>query len=253
MAPNRPERTSPEGTPTVGDSRLTGFAALQDHWLEFVTVLLIASASLAAAWGGYQAARWGGVQSTLYSKAGAVRVESTRSQNWGQLLAITDLNIQSACEDTPSTEADTVLTFPGNSQRAEARDAQDTCYEKRFSVELRAAMDAWPDTASLQNPEALDTSVTAGRASDEVDAIVRRKVVESKQLEAEAEHLFAKGQAANQQGDDYVLTTVFLATVLFFGGLSSQIKWLPLRIGFLGFAGTLLGFSIWRLMAYPIM
>lgn len=208
-------------------------------------MFVLASASLAAAWGGYQSARWGGVQSTLYSQAGAMRVESTRSQTQSQLLAITDHTILNECAEAFPTRGETVRAFAGATHQASQRTELDACYEEQFSPELRAAMEAWFDTM----PSDLDPQ----SGPSQIDAFVRREAVESKQLESRASQLFTDGQAANQQSDDYVLTTVFLATVMFFGGLSSQMTWRPMRIGFLGFAAVLLGFSLWRLWTFPVM
>ena len=53
-----------------------------DRWeplAEFIATIILAVATLATAWSGYQAARWGGEQSFLYSRAGALRTESTRA------------------------------------------------------------------------------------------------------------------------------------------------------------------------------
>ena len=53
-----------------------------DRWeplAEVIVTVVLAFATLATAWSGYQAARWGGEQSTSYSQAGALRTESTRA------------------------------------------------------------------------------------------------------------------------------------------------------------------------------
>ncbi len=47
----------------------------------------------ATAWSGYQAAHWGGVQSTLYAKAGALRVESTRDSTLAADYKLYDVTI----------------------------------------------------------------------------------------------------------------------------------------------------------------
>ena len=53
-----------------------------DRWeplAEVIATVILALATLATAWSGYQSARWGGEQSTKFSQAGALRTESTRA------------------------------------------------------------------------------------------------------------------------------------------------------------------------------
>ena len=63
-----------------------------DRWepvVEVIATIVLAFATLATAWSGYQAARWGGVQASSYSEAGAFRTESTRaSSQAGQLVQV---------------------------------------------------------------------------------------------------------------------------------------------------------------------
>ena len=65
-----------------------------DRWeplAEVLATIVLAFATLATAWSGYQAARWGGVQSTSYSQAGALRTESTRASTQAGQLAQIDI------------------------------------------------------------------------------------------------------------------------------------------------------------------
>ena len=65
-----------------------------DRWepvAEVVATIVLAIATLATAWSGYQAARWGGVQSTSYSQAAALRTESVRTSNQAGQLAQIDI------------------------------------------------------------------------------------------------------------------------------------------------------------------
>jgi hypothetical protein len=71
------------------------------------------------------------------------------------------------------------------------------------------------------------------------------------QLEAEAAQTFNLGQAANQQSDDYVLNTVFLATVLFLTAIAERFEWNAVRAVVLVFALGMLLFGIYHLVVYP--
>jgi len=48
-------------------------------WVEIVAAVLLALATVATAWSGYQASRWNGEQTKAFSRANAARVNSTKS------------------------------------------------------------------------------------------------------------------------------------------------------------------------------
>jgi hypothetical protein len=68
-----------------GVGQKTGMIDLPHRWdrfeplAEILAILILATATLATAWSGYQSARWSGVQAADYSRAGATRVESSRA------------------------------------------------------------------------------------------------------------------------------------------------------------------------------
>lgn len=267
MARNRPASDHREEPPNVEaliplrfdslEQKLEALESkLEDHWLEILTVVLLGVASLAAAWGGYQSARWGGVQSTLYASAGATRVESVRSESTSQILALTDLSIVLECSDVFDTEDDIVEALTAAEPGDRIREVVEDCYTDQFSPALKTAMNAWamPEPAmGLGEPQG--ESGTQGNDTDgkiQVEEKIRQEHAEARILESEAGKLFADGQAANQQSDDYVLTTVFLAMVLFLGGISTRLKWQPLQIGFVGFATMLLVLSLIRMATFPV-
>jgi hypothetical protein len=76
---------------------------------------------------------------------------------------------------------------------------------------------------------------------------------QANQLEAEPAKTYDKGQAANQQSDDYVLNTVFLAAVLFLTAISERFEWNWVRTIVLVFALGMLVFGIYRLVIFPII
>ena len=73
------------------------------------------------------------------------------------------------------------------------------------------------------------------------------------QLDAQAANTFDRGQAAKEQGDAYVLNTVFLATVLFLTAISENFKWNRVRAVILAVALVMLLFGIYHLIIYPII
>lgn len=75
---------------------------------------------------------------------------------------------------------------------------------------------------------------------------------EADQLNAEAAAAFKTGQYANEQSDNYVLNTVFLATVLFLTAMAGNFEWNALRAVMLAVALGMLLFGLYHLLTYPI-
>jgi hypothetical protein len=72
------------------------------------------------------------------------------------------------------------------------------------------------------------------------------------QLESEAAAVFKEGQAAYQQSTDYVLNTVFLATVLLFITIAQRFEWMPVKIVTLSIAAMMLLLGLYRLFTFPV-
>jgi hypothetical protein len=219
-------------TPQIADYQHSPRFRIPSWANEAVDVLLVvvlALAAVAAAWSGYQAARWSGVQASNYAQASAKRIESTR--------ASTTANQETTVD---------VITF---SNYVNAWRAGDTAladfYRKRFRLEFVPAFDAWMATDPVNNPDAPPSPFS-------MPEYAPANLTLATQLQAESEQLYATGTDANQRADDYVLNTVFLATVLFFAGLAPRIRWLPAQLVLVVLAVGLLGFGLFKVVTYPI-
>lgn len=225
IAENRP-------TPQIADdqysprSRIPSWA---DEAVDVLLVVVLALAAVAAAWSGYQAARWSGVQASNYAQASTKRIESTRASATANLEATID-----------------VMTFSNfvNAWRSGDVELADF-YRKRFRPEFVPAFEAWMATDPATNPDAPPSPFS-------MPEYAPASVALANQLQAESEQLYATGTDANQRADDYVLNTVFLATVLFFAGLAPRIRWLPAQLVLVGLAVGLLGFGLVNVIRYPI-
>jgi hypothetical protein len=203
-----------------------------DKWeplAEIIATIVLAVATLAAAWSGYQSARWGGVQSINYTQAGALRTESLRaSTKAGQLIQI-DISLFTNWINAYASDNELLMKF----------------YEKRFSPELSVAFDAWIATDPANNPNAPKSPFSMPEYKvDEVE--------KSDQLLTEAGEMFTKGSAANQTSDDYILNTVILASVLFLSGVQSKIKSSKLRMIVVILSLFILAYGIYNIATYPI-
>lgn len=203
-----------------------------DRWeplAEVIATLVLALATVATAWSGYQAARWGGEQSSSYSQAGALRTESVRASNQaGQLIQI-DIGLFT----------NWVNAFAAGDQQLTG------FYENRFRDEFKPAFEAWIATEPVANPDAPSTPF-------EMPEYRVSAAEESSILEEQAAESFAKGEAANQIGDNYILNTVFLASVLFLGGIASRFKAMSARWVIILFSLGILVFGFYNILTYPI-
>jgi hypothetical protein len=197
--------------------------------LEVLATVLLAAATVATAWSGYQASRWNGEQAKAASRTNALRIDAARAQG----LAETQ------------TEVD-VATF---TQWANAYVREETelanFYFRRFRKEFKPAVNAWIATRPLRNPNAPLTPFMLPQyrlaATEEVE-----------RLDAETELSAAGVRRYIQRSTNYVLCVVLFAAALFFAGISTRfeaprVRAVILGIGSLVFLGTL----VW-LATFPI-
>jgi hypothetical protein len=71
-------------------------------------------------------------------------------------------------------------------------------------------------------------------------------------LSNEADDLYQEGTDAKGNDDDYILSTVFFAAVLFFAGISLRVDWRRLRIAVLVFATAMLLGGLVFVITLPI-
>jgi len=203
---------------------------LNENATEIVIALLLSFATITTAWSGYQASRWGGEQSTKYSEAGALRVESTRAST----------------EAGQQTQIDIGLFTNWVNAYAENNEALSSFYEKRFRDEFKPAFNAWIATSPADNPE-------SPKSPFEMPQYVIEKSIESSELEEQASETFNQGKAANQQSDDYILNTVFLASVLFLSGIASKIRLHSVRLGIVTLGLLMLAIGLLNIIRYPVI
>jgi hypothetical protein len=200
-----------------------------EHMFEILNTILLSVGALATAWCGYQSTRWGGVQASKYSEAGQLRVESTRaSTTAGQQQTVDVLSF-----------SNWLNAFAANKPELEI------FYRQRFRPEFIPAFEAWLKTSPRQNPEAPASPFAMPEYRPEQSEKAARLEVESSRAAKEAD-------AANEQSDAYVLLTVTLAAVLFFAGISQQLRWLPGRAVLASVAVIMCAWGLYRMASYPV-
>ena len=211
------------------NTKSEGRRLLSDRTIEILTGIILAMVAVATAWSVYQAARWGGVQSMRMASGSARRIESTRASTLAGQQTMVDIGLFTNWVNAYVEENEELSQF----------------YQDRFRDEFRPAFDAWVATKPRFNPDAPSTPY----AMPEYQLAAQE---EADKLEQQANLLVAEGQAALQTNNEYVLTTVFLASVLFFATLSMRMHWRSVKQVVLLMALIMLLVSIYRLISLPV-
>ena len=197
--------------------------------VETVAAVLLALATVATAWSGYQASRWNGEQAKAFSRATATRIESTRASDLADAQTQVDVATFIQWVDAYAQEETDLVDF----------------YYERFRPEFTPAMDAWIATRPLQNSDAPLTPF----AMPEYQLAARE---EAQQLEAEADALSAQARANVQRATNYVLAVVLFATVLFFAGMAARFRTRRVRVALLAFGVVVLVGTVVWLATFPV-
>ena len=197
--------------------------------VELVATVLLAVATVATAWSGYQSTRWNGEQAKAGGRANALRIESAKAAG----LA----NTQSGID---------VATF---TQWANAYSLRQTeladFYFKRFRPEFRPAVEAWVATRPLKNPAAPPTPF----AMPQYKLAAR---AQADQLESQANATAALVVRYIQRSSNYVLAVVLFASALFFAGISTKLTSPRLRVALLAIGCAIFLFTAAWIATSPV-
>jgi len=192
-----------------------------DERLDLVATVLLAVATVATAWSGYQASRWNGEQAKAAGRTNAIRIEAARAQGLAQAQKQVDVATFSSWADAYAHKDTLLADF----------------YFRRFREEFRPAVQAWIATKPLLNPDAPLTPFAMPEYKPQAEA-------DEKRLDAEAALSAAAVVRDIQRSSNYVLAAVLFAATLFFAGMSTKLPTLRLRrvllaVGLLVFVGTM--------------
>jgi hypothetical protein len=175
--------------------------------VELIAAVLLALATVATAWSGYQSTRWNGEQAKAGGRANALRIDSAKAAGLANAQTQVDVATFTQWVDAYSLHQTELADF----------------YFKRFRKELTPAVDAWIATRPLKNAAAPATPF----AMPEYRLKAR----------ADADRLDAQAAAASRQvlrniqrASNYVLGVVLFASALFFAGISTKLTTPRLRV-----------------------
>lgn len=181
------------------------FVSDREHYLELIVSTLLAIATLLTTWSAYQSTRWSGDQADLYNDAIKIRTQATRSYAAGmQELAIDSSDFNFWVNAYANRNAELTRFYRDNVMREE----------------FIPFLDAWIATHPLTggvSPDAL-------RSPFDDPVYLNMLFAESEELELAASDLVVHAQDAANIADEYVLATVYFASVLFFAGISTKFR-----------------------------
>jgi hypothetical protein len=193
------------------------------HRVEIIATVLLALATVATAWSGYQSTRWNGEQAKAGARANALRIASAKAAGLANTL----------------TEIDVATFTQWANAYAQSQTVLRDFYFRRFRKEFRPAVDAWLATRPLKNPDAPLTPFAMPQYQLEARA-------EADRLDAQAEVSAGQARRDIQRASNYVLGAVLFASALFFAGMSAKLTSPRLRLTMLLIGcAVFLGTAVW--------
>ena len=199
-----------------------------DRLITIVEAILLAVVAVLAAWSGFAAAKWSTHASLQLAKASAARTEANRADFEGFALR----NF-----DSSTFEAWFSAYVAGNKQAEHVA-------ELRFRPNFLVAFNAWIKTDPFTNPR-------APKGPTYMPQYVQPELAQANALNARANSYYSLGEQAGTTADNYVRTTVYLATVLFLVGISGHFRVHAARIALISVGGVILAFSCVLLITAP--
>lgn len=212
--------------------------------IELIATIVMALAAIFTAWSAFQAGKWSGIQSIEFSNANADRIESTRSDALANSQRSVDVGVFTSWLDAVASEiAEGEIPPVSTSGYTPVEGTLSAFYFDRMRPEFKVALDAWLAVDPLNDPDAPGTPFAMPEyqlaAADEADDLLQQ-ASDHRQLALDA----------NQNGDNYVRSTIGFALVIFFAGISSKLqakrnRWIAIVLAIIMFvAGVISVFSL---------
>jgi hypothetical protein len=200
----------------------------QNRTISIVEASLLAVVAVLAAYSGWAAAKWSTESSLSLARASAARAEA----NSANIDALNTLNFDITAFNTWFT--------------AWVADDQVAMYiaEQRFTPNFKNAFNAWIGTLPALNPNAPPGPTYMPQYQQPAKA-------QATALNAKAAADYTAGEHAGSTSDNYVRTTVYLATVLFLAGLGGHFGYRAIRYGLATVGTVILAVSIAILLTSP--
>jgi hypothetical protein len=180
----------------------------RNRTISIIEASLLAVVAVLAAYSGWAAAKWQTEASLSLARASAARAEA----NAANIDALNAVNF-----DVTAFNAWFTAYVAGDKTSM-------AIAAKRFTPNFKRAFEAWLATNPATNPNAPPGPTYMPQYQQPSEA-------KATALNAKADAEYARGQKAGSTSDNYVRTTVYLATVLFLAGLGGHFGYRYIRYG----------------------
>jgi hypothetical protein len=202
--------------------------AATNRLTEMVAVVLLGIATIGTAWCGYQSSRWNAEQQDLGREASDFRVEANRQFGLATQQVQYDANLLA--------------------QYARAVSDGDTRLQEFFRTSMMRAefvplLDEWQ--AEVQ------AGGSPGNLLDD-EGYLDAQLGGYQDTQRRAEETDVEAREAGENGDDYVLMTLMLATALFFAGVTTSFKVRAARLVLLACATASIAYALSRIATLPV-
>jgi hypothetical protein len=198
-----------------------------DRLLEVVAVALLGVATVGSAWCGYQATRWNKEESDFSRDASAANVEAARQFGLATQTVSYDSNMVAQYAQAKAAGDERLLDF---------------YREVLMRPEFRGVLDEWEAQ--------IDAGETPTNLLEDQD-YVDEQLGAYREAQAAAGAASAAADDASENTDGYVLTTLLLATALFFAGVTGSFRLRFLRFALLSASGITIAVAAARLVDLP--
>ena len=187
------------GTDDSPDKRL---AVRMRQWMDLLSAVVMAAATVATAYSAYQSSLWNGKQMAHKARSTTAVVRVGKLSNLALQRTSVHVNLfvhwVSAVNKDDNRTADFLFV--------------------RFPEPLRAAVAAWRATSPFENPNAPPSPF-------DMPQYVLQERMEADRWERVAQDESAAGEHAGEMANRYLLFTIIYASVLFFAGISGKFRW----------------------------
>lgn len=198
------------------------------RWVEPVTALLMALATLSTAWCSYQSAAW-------TRKANRLMNEFNALERRAGLLSVQ--GVQQATIHVAMFMQLLAAQQAGNEKLA-------NFYVERFPPDVRKAYDAWLAEKPFENPKADPHPFVP-------NLYEVRGTREAAEANAKAATSLQSARDAGNVSGQYLANTVLFATVLFFASASGKFEQRRVRVLAFAFAAAVFAFALMRTAMLP--
>ncbi len=222
---------------------MSGCASASSSWQRSFS----RSATVLTAWSAFQSTKWSGTQATHFARAGALRTDSAKEASTANTQEIVDVDTFVSWVGALAQERGgdpLASTDAAGLYKPDPESLSGFLFE-RFRDEFQPAVKAWLKMRPLENLDAEPTPFSV----PEYRLAARQR---SNHLATAADVQASLARRDNQRGDNYVLTTVLFASVLFFAGVSSKLGSTRNRMLTIGLAVIVLIAGISILITFPV-